>query len=428
MLSEAFLHYLWRFRLLQSPLHCVTGEPVQIIHPGEYNGDGGPDFINARIRIGGTLWAGCVEIHLRASDWFRHGHQTDPAYNNVILHVVDRCDKAVAGPGNQPIPCLEICGKYPSRLLATYQALLGARHWIPCQNMLAGAELSLFRLWAPALVFEKLYARALTLRRWMHASEHSWDELAYQMVASAFGNQINAQPFELLARATPYRILRRHRDQVHVLESLLFGQAGLLDPSCRENYPSELLRWYHFYRDKYGLNPIEQGIWKFLRLRPPNFPTIRISQLADLIHRNESFHEQLENNLSLKSWNGLFQATASLYWDSHYTFERVSAESIKRLGQNAVHLILINGVVPLLFFKGIEQERPGSVERALSLLDEIPGEKNSLTSRWSELGIPSGNALFSQALKHLKQAYCDQKRCLDCRIGTSLLKNHPITK
>lgn len=425
MLSEDFLHYLWRFRLLQSPLFCVTGEPVLVVHPGEYNRDGGPDFINARVQVGGTLWAGNVEIHLRASDWFRHGHQTDPAYHNVILHVVDTCDREITGPGNQTIPCLEIHENYPPRLIETYQALLSEKQWIPCQKMMAETDPSVFRLWAPALVFERLNDRAKTLRKWMNYTEKQWDELAYQVVASAMGSQINAQPFELLARSTPFRILRRYRDQLPILESLLFGQAGLLNPSYQERYPSDLLRSYRFYQDNYSLKPLEKGTWKFLRLRPVNFPTIRISQFADMIHRVNSFHENLENNLSLKDWVEIFRATATVYWDSHFTFERESPEKVKRIGENAIHLLLINGIVPLLFFKGIEKDQPKSIERVFSLLEEIPGEKNGLTALWSSLGMPSTHALFTQALKHLKHAYCDQKRCLDCRIGMRLLKKQP---
>lgn len=428
MLTEAFLHYLWRFRLLQAPLFCVTGEPVMVIQPGEYNRDGGPDFINARVRIGRTLWAGNVEIHLRASDWFRHGHQGDPAYHNVILHVVDHCDREVTGGGNQTIPCLEVHENYPPGLIDIYQTLLLGKQWIPCQKMVGETDLSVFRLWAPVLVFERLNARANTLRKWMDYAEKQWDELAYQVMATAMGSQINAQPFELLARSTPFRILQRHRDQVPILESLLFGQAGLLNPLYQERYPSDLLRSYRFYQENYSLTPLEQGIWKFLRLRPVNFPTIRISQFADMIHRISSFHENLESDLSLRNWMEILRATASVYWNSHFTFERESPGKIKRTGQNTIYLLLINGIIPLLFFKGTEKDQAKFMEKAFSLLEEIPGEKNRLTFQWSELGMPSDNALMSQALIHLKQAYCDQKRCLECRIGMRLLKNQsPIT-
>ncbi len=422
MITEEFLHYLWRFRLLQAPLYCVSGEPVMVVHPGEYNRNSGPDFINARIQIGGTLWAGNVEIHLRAADWFRHGHQADPAYHNVILHVVDTFDREVIGAGNQPIPCLEVSANYPATLIATYKDILSAKQWIPCQNMLEEVDPSIFRLWAPALAIERITIRIKSLRTWLNHSKNRWDELAYQVLASAMGNMINAQPFELLARSTPLSILMRHRDQVPILEALLFGQAGLLDLSYKESYPVELLRTYLFYKDKYSLKPLERGTWKFLRLRPVSFPTIRISQLADIIHQREGFQESLQEDVQVAGWIEILKATASAYWDSHYTFERESACQVKRLGTNTIHLLLINGIAPLLFLYGTEKNLTHYSERTISLLEEIPGEKNAQTTTWSKLGMPTDNAIYTQALKQLKRAYCDEKRCLECRIGARLLR------
>ncbi|MBE0646276.1 MAG: DUF2851 family protein [Bacteroidales bacterium] len=422
MMSEDFLHYVWRFRLLREPLFCVTGEPVAIVQTGEYNRDGGPDFLNARIRIAGTLWAGNVEIHLNASDWFRHGHETDPAYNNVILHVVDRYDKEVIGSENQPIPCLEVGNSFPERLTATYKALLSEKRWIPCQNMLKEADPAVFKLWTPALAYERLRSKVETFRKWKNHSDQRWDELTYQVIAGAMGNKINAHPFELLARSAPLRILQRHRDQVQVLEALLFGQSGLLNSGYSDAYPKELLRTYLFYKDKYSLMPLEQGVWKFLRLRPGNFPTIRISQLADIIHRTDSFQSLLHEKLQVSDWIRILPAQASRYWDSHYTFDRESGYRIKRLGESAIFLLLINGVAPLLFMYGTEKGNPHYMERSLSLLEEIPGEKNAITSAWSPLGMPVDNALSTQALKHLKDSYCDKKRCLDCRIGARILR------
>ena len=420
MMTEDFLHYLWRSRLLQTPLFCVSGEPVMVIHPGEHNRNGGPDFINARVQIGRTLWAGNVEIHLRASDWFRHMHHKDPAYQNVILHVVDTCDKEVVGAGNQPIPVLEIRRNYPTALTARYKALQSAKQWVPCQNLMEDVDPSIFRLWAPALVVERLVTRTIRIRMWLNYTKNRWDELGYQVIASAMGSKINTQPFELLARSIPLKILLRHRDQVPVLEGLLFGQAGLLDPSFSGKYPKELLRTYNFYKDKYSLKPLEKGTWKFLRLRPVSFPTIRISQFAEILHQNWSFHESLQENLHVSDWKRIYRVKASRYWDSHYTFGRESASRVKWLGTNTIHLLLINGIVPLLFLYGTEKGLTRYSERALSLLEEIPGEKNSLVTSWSLLGMPADNALFTQALKQLKSAYCDRKRCLDCRIGAKI--------
>lgn len=421
MIPEEFLHYVWRFRLLQGALFCVSGEPLLVVHPGEYNRDGGPDFINARVQIGSTLWAGNVEMHLQASDWYRHGHQEDPAYNNVILHVVDCFDGEVIGSGNQPIPALEARPHYPAALTTTYKKFQSAKQWIPCQNQIREVDQSVFRLWAPALALERINSRAEIIRTWLGHSENQWDELVYQVMAGALGNRINAQPFELLARATPLKILLRYRDRIHLLEAMLFGQAGLLDPSYPETYPKELLKDYLFFADKYSLMPLERGTWKFLRLRPINFPTIRISQLATLIHRREGFREMLVANLVKEEWVDMFRVTASRYWDTHYTFNRVSAAKVKRVGIDAIHLVLINGIAPLLYLYGKEKKLVPFTERTLTLLEEIPGEENSIVSSWSQLGLPTQHALFTQALKQLKTTYCDRKRCLDCRIGARIL-------
>ncbi|MFH1297746.1 MAG: DUF2851 family protein [Bacteroidota bacterium] len=422
VMTEELLHYLWRFRLLQAPLFCVAGEPVVIIQPGEYNRDGGPDFLNARIQVGKTLWAGNVEIHLRASDWFRHRHQEDPAYHNVILHVVDTCDREVIGAGDQPIPVLEVRNNYPVALTTTYETLRSTHRWIPCQHLIAEVDSTIFRLWAPALVVERLQARIKTITTWLAFSENHWDEVGYQVLAGALGSKVNAHPFELLARSAPLRLLLRHRDQLSILEAMLFGQAGILDPSFTEAYPRELLRTYLFYRDKYSLRPLEKGTWKFLRLRPINFPTIRISQLASIIHRKAGFPESLLENLPVSFWMESLQATASSYWDTHFTFDRISTFQVKNLGTKAIHLLLINGIVPLLFLYGTEKNLVFFRERALALLEEISGERNSMISSWEQLGMPVNHALFTQALKQLKSSYCDQKRCLECRIGARLLR------
>jgi len=423
VLNEDFLHYLWRFRLLEMPLFTLAGDPVTVIHPGEHNRDGGPDFLNARIQIGKTVWAGNVEIHLQSSDWYRHGHQEDPAYRNVILHVVEYFDRDIVTTGNLTVPTVEIRKNYPQSLFAKYINLQLAKRWIPCQNMLSAEIASLFSLWAPALVVDRLNAKIASHRMWLSHSENNWDELTYQVLATAIGTKINAQPFELLARSAPLKLLSKHRDQFHVLEALLFGQAGLLDPSFSGEYPKELLRTFSFYQDKYSMVPLEKGTWKFLRLRPANFPTIRISQLADIIFQNCCFEGMLlETKNRLPDWIKLLSAKADPYWDSHYIFDRESGYQVKRLGINSIYLILINAIVPLLFLYGTEKKILKFSERALSLLEEIPGESNAMTSTWAELGIPANNSLLTQALIHLKTSYCDKRRCLECRIGTRLLR------
>lgn len=420
-ISEEFLHYLWRFRLLHPPLRSTAGEAVRILHPGEYNRDGGPDFINARIQIGSTLWAGNVEMHLLASDWFRHGHQHDPAYQNVILHVVNASDTEVLVSGDQPLPCLDIGQNYRATLAATYKALLSGKSWIPCMNLLNSETASLFRLWAPSLVIERLQSRMAVFKEWLKHAEYQWDELSHQAVSSALGSKVNAQAFEQLARSAPIRILLRHRCDRLVLEAILFGQAGLLDSSSSDGYQADLVQTYQFFKAKYSLRPLEKGIWKFLRIRPVNFPTIRISQLAGLIYTHGTLHPLLDQELSPTEWRRVLDASASQFWNNHYTFSRQSPERMKKLGSATTNLLLINGIVPLLCFLGSERQMIRCQERALSLLEEIPSEQNATVTSWINLGMPAEHALHTQALKQLKTVYCDKKRCLECRIGTRLL-------
>jgi len=424
-MTEEFLHYLWRFRLFQPELTTVSGENLTVIHPGDYNRDGGPDFFNARLRIGKTMWAGNVEIHLQASDWYRHHHEVDHAYNNVILHVVDSFDKDVYDKGSQPIPVLEVKGKYSENLFCRYRNLQDADLWVPCRNLLEVEDVGEFVLWAPSLAVERLLERNTSIRQMLHYTKWDWEEVFSQLLASALGLKVNAYAFELLAKSVPLKILLQHRSNLSIIEALLFGQAGLLNDDMKETYPQQLLQTYRFYQNKYNLKPLQSGIWKFLRMRPVNFPTIRISQLAAMIHAETIFFDDQLITRSLSDWMKRVQVTASSYWDTHYTFDKISVKQVKILGKMSASLLVINAVIPFLFCYGREKNRPLYLEKAIALLEEIPGEKSSLITNWKEIGMPVENALNTQALKQLKSAYCDKKRCLDCRIGARLLTPQP---
>lgn len=420
--TEQFLQYLWKYRLLQPPLICVSGEPLEVLHPGIQNRDGGPDFFNARIRIGNTVWAGNVEIHLRASDWYRHHHQDNPAYRNVILHVVENCDTEIPGAGNSVVPVVEVRNSYSQLLSDRFEALRAARTWIPCRNIIREIDPGVFAIWASALVVERLTNRVNYVKNWISETGYRWDEVTFQLFAGAMGCKVNSHQFEMLARATPHRLLNRHRDNLMIIEALLFGQASLLTHTQVEDYPIELRRIYSFYRDKYTLVPLEPGTMKFLRLRPMNFPTLRISQLASLIHKYDSFPENFLESIPIGDLTGLLQVEASGFWNTHYTFDRISAFRVKKLGQEAIRLLLINGLSPLLFLYGTERNQVSFRERALAVLEITPGESSAMISEWTRAGLPSGNALFTQALRQLKGEYCDRRRCLECRIGKQLLK------
>ncbi|MFH1160462.1 MAG: DUF2851 family protein [bacterium] len=421
-MTEDFIQYLWRFRLLCTDLVTVTGEKITILHPGESNRNGGPDFFNARLRIGQTTWAGNVEIHQKSSDWFRHGHDQDHAYDNVILHVVDSHDIDVTATGTKPIPVVEVRGNYPERVYKRYLHLLSSPLFIPCQNLLKEELIESYLLWVPVLAFERLEEKAMKTRQLLVFAHGNWEEAFYQSLGYAVGLRVNAQPFELLAKSLPLKLLFRHRSDRLVLEALLFGQAGLLHPVFREEYPRQLHRDFCFFNDKYCLTPLKEGMWKFLRMRPSGFPTVRISQFAGILQGRDYLFEESLLDQPMKDWMSWLEVKASDYWDTHYTFERISVRREKFLGKRSVLLIMINAVAPFLFLSEQEKNLSGNREKAIAMLEELPAEEDADINQWKLLGFPGTNAMQTQALKQLKSRYCDQKRCLECRIGAKVLR------
>jgi hypothetical protein len=421
-MTEDFIQYVWRFRLLNPELKTVTGETISVLHPGEPNRNGGPDFFNARLRIGPTTWAGNVEVHRKSSDWFRHGHDGDRSYDNVILHVVGTHDAEVTTTGTKPVPVVEIPGNLPERVYRMYLRLLSSTLFVPCENLLSEKQAEPFRFWAPALAVERLEEKAGRINHLLEQSQGNWEEAFYISMAFSFGLRANAQPFELLARSLPLRLLYRYANNRLALEALLYGQAGLLPGESCEEYPEQLNGLYKAYRNKYSLVPLNDGQWKFLRMRPSSFPTVRISQFAAILHRQEPLFGESLSDRSTHDWRGFFAVRASEYWDTHFTFERISVCRKKVLGERSAELILINTVAPFLFLNGLKMSVPGLREKAVTMLEELPAEEDKLVSRWKLLGFPVENAMQTQALKQLKSHYCDRKRCLDCRIGAVLLR------
>jgi len=421
-MTEEFLHFVWRSRLFPSTLTTTLGEPVIILSPGEYNKDGGPDFFNARIRIGMTVWAGNVEIHVAASDWIRHHHQDDKAYDNIILHLVAINDQPIVSLQNRQIPTVEVKDQIPERIMKTYQQLQSMYNPIPCSNMLEPATVDLFPIWAPVLTLERIENRLGSIRQLFVYNKGDWEETFYQVMARAMGMKVNALPFELLAKSLPQKIIQRHRDELIHVEAMLFGQASLLTPDCREYYPKQLWKNYLFFKEKYQLVPLQQGIWKFLRMRPSNFPTIRISQFAAINCQPADLIEGITSQWKIADWFIYLKKKVAPYWKTHYTFAQVSAEREKSLGDASIIVLLINAIIPFMFFYGKERSMLTYCESGLAMLEELPGELNTEVFRWKQLGIESHNALETQALKQLSTAYCAQKQCLDCRIGARILR------
>jgi hypothetical protein len=422
-MNEEFFHYLWRFRLLDHDLLTIEGEPLTIIHPGEPNPNSGPDFFNARIRIGDTTWAGNVEIHIHASDWYRHNHQVDRAYDNIILHAVAENDVPVIDPNGRSIPTLEMKGRFPESILSCYQDFQRNQRWIPCEQLIADLDQRHFSQWATALNLEFQEEKMNRFRISLEQCRNDWDECFYQQLLRSFGFRINAVPFELLAKSLPYKTIRKYEVDQFILEALLFGQAGFLERDFNEEYPAKLKKEYNFLRAKHALKPVNPALWSFLRLRPSNFPTLRIAELATLLHRKENLFELLLKDEISRIMGNLFMVATTNYWSTHFHFDKLSTPHPKFMGRASADLLILNFVVPFLFFYGEMKQDTSQKERAIQLLELLPGEMNSVIRKWKESGFPVKNALHTQALLHLKRSYCDSRQCLKCRIGNVLLRN-----
>lgn len=422
-MNESFLSYLWKYRHLNREIRTESGDQLTILHPGDQNSDSGPDFFNARIRIGSTTWAGNVEIHVQASDWFKHGHHTDFAYDHAILHVVYEADRPVFHQNGEPMQTLVIKNQFPASIYDRYRLMMQNQQWIPCLNQLQPSESYGFDLFAPALAVERLEYKTDGIRQLYNSCGNDWEEAFYRHLACSFGFKINSLPFELLAKSLPLKIVRQHCDNPFQMEVLLFGQAGMLDKDFFDLYGWELKQEYHFLRNKYNLVPVEESMWRFLRLRPSNFPTIRISQFAGFLCRTNAGFFNLFKDGSLNGALDLLKLPASDYWNTHYVFDKPAVLRQKIMGLQCVKLLVINGLAPFLFFYGLEKDQPVLCERVLNFLENLGGEKNVHIDHWKDAGFPVGNAMQTQALLHLKQFYCDKKRCLDCRVGSRLLGN-----
>ena len=421
-IPEAFLIYLWEQRLTSNKLTTSAGIPLSVIHPGWRNRDSGPDFFNGRIKIGKTIWAGNIEVHVLASDWFRHGHDKDPAYENVILHVVYENDRPVYRNNGEEIPVLELKGRFDEKILNNYHKFLELHKWIPCEEMIGSVNRFELLSWLDNLMARRLENKAGEIENDLHNTKQDFQEVFYRKLAGNFGFKTNSTAFGLLAGSLPLNILAKHKNNILQLEALLFGQAGMLKADFKEDYPVALKNEYEFLQAKYNLTTLDRKLWKFMRLRPANFPTIRISQFAQLICRSSALLNKILEMPRLNDVLDLFKVDASEYWDTHFVFGKKTAKKKKRLGTSSVHLILINTVIPFLFVYGKHKNDRGLQDKALAWLEQLPPESNAIIGRFSALNIKPKNAMESQALIELKQHYCSEKRCLECRIGHVLLK------
>ncbi|NVO19255.1 MAG: DUF2851 family protein [Bacteroidetes bacterium] len=421
-MTEEFLHYVWQFRLYKANLSLVSGEPLEILHPGVHNLDSGPDFFNARIRIDETTWAGNIEIHINSSDWFRHHHHLDKAYGNVILHVVYHSDRQIALKDGNYLPELELKSLIDQHAWQRYLLFMGSKNWIPCENLITGADPVVFVSWLDALLVNRIERKAKRVGDALIQSGNDWNAAFFRLLARNMGFKLNNDAFEQLALILSYKQLARHSDKLFQLEALIFGQAGLLQGNFKDSYPLALRKEFKFLSKKYSLQTMDEHQWRFMRLHPGNFPTFRLSQFAQIIHRSNGFMMKFIDSTDVSSLHELLSCEASEYWKTHYRFDSITAPSLRKLGIMSVNLLLINLVTPFMFVYGKTKNKPELVERSVQLLEITKGENNSITRSWAKHGIDVSRASQTQALLELKSNYCDQKKCLTCRIGLSLLK------
>ena len=422
-MTEDFLQYIWQHRLyLCEDNRTTEGEPVEPLQSGQLNTNAGPDFIDARVRIGDTLWAGCVEIHLRSSDWERHGHHTDAAYNNVVLHVVYQHDVDCFNARRQKIPVMEL--HFDARYFDSYHRLVESRLRIPCCDKLDQVDEMSLTSWLERLAIERLEQKSGAIMQTYASTNNNWEETLYQRLARNFGFSLNSFPFESLAQSMPLNILLKHKYNLQQIEALLFGQAGMLaDENITDTYFVELRREYLYLQKKYNLKPIDGFLWKFLRLRPINFPTLRIAQFAALIYHNEHLFSQIISADSIESFELFFDLQASAYWDTHFVFGKESVKRNKSFGKSAFRTVLINTIIPFLFVYGKARGKDDFCTRAVNFLENLPPERNSILTQWEKANVKNQNAFISQALLQLNNEYCQPRRCLSCAIGNKIVRN-----
>lgn len=416
-MTERLLQYIWQFQHFnRHQLTTLNGEPVYVFSPGIYNTNQGPDFFNARVKIGQFTWSGSVELHLHTSDWNKHAHEHDPHYSNVILHVVWEDD----GPVND-LPVLELKYRIPNILLQHYQSLLQSTAFIPCGKKITSLQDIAWQSWKDRLLAERLLRKANMTGTLLRQNNFHWEETFWWLLARSFGNYLNADFFESVARSVPLALLARHKNQLHQLEGMLLGQAGLLNRPLEEDYAILLQKEYQFLRRKYQLKPVH-GQPVFLRMRPVNFPTVRFAQLAMLVHQTTHLFTRVKEAVNVKEIRQWLDVTANDYWHYHYRLDETSSFRPKRLGTAMIDSIIINTIIPILFTYGhFHQEEPLK-EKVLQWLEDLPPESNALIEGYRGLGMRTRTASDTQALLELKSQYCNQRKCLDCAVGNAILK------
>ena len=422
-MKEDFLHYVWQFKKFNVlEAKTVQGDAIAIHHCGQYLKQSGPDFFNAQLAIGNQKWAGNVEIHVKSSDWYIHNHQSDATYDSVILHVVWEHDTEVFRHDNTEIPVLELKHYVSPEVLSSYNALSAAKSWIYCEKHLESIDSFVFDNWKERLFFERLERKSQPISEMAKASGNDWEAVLFSFLAKSFGLNTNGETFFAMAQSLPFSVVRRESFEFENLEALFFGRTGMLDNNYEDVYYKDLKQRYDYIIHKYRVEPKYVDSPEFFKHRPDNFPTIRLSQLAQLYHQNQNLFSKIIEAGSIQDIYKVFNVQASAYWQSHYTFDKESARKRKALTLSFVDLIIINTIIPFKFAynRSVGKE---DTEQLVTVLREIAPEKNTIMDKFAAFKVKPESAYDTQALLQMKNEYCANRRCLQCAIGLELLKN-----
>ena len=428
---EQLLHYTWKHKMLPlTGLTTADGREVEVIDPGLQNRNAGPDFFNAKVKIGGTLWVGNVEIHHRSSDWHLHRHDRDPRYDNVVLHVCETIDGEVQNSVGHYIPQVQL--SVPQRIRDNYDELQKTDQYPPCYRIIPDLTRLTVHAWLAALQTERLERKTEDIRRRAERCGGSWEDAYFVTMARNYGFSVNSDTFEQWAYNVPLQAVGHHRDDLFQIEAIFMGQAGLLEldtvpqhyqqDALNDGYFIKLRNEYQYLSHKFGMKPMDRSLWNFLRLRPQNFPHIRLSQLANLYHQRKAGLSQLLECTTVEQLKALLSSHVTPYWETHYTFGSLSAKNEKHLSYGSLNLLIINTAIPMLFAVGRHRQKEELCDRAINLLEQLKPENNYIIRLWQQCGLPVQSAGDSQALIQLKKEYCDRRDCLRCRIGYEYLK------
>ena len=422
-MKENLLHFIWKYKLFSTnKLVSTAGETIEIKATGSENLNAGPDFLHAKISIGDQLWAGTIEIHIQSSDWYAHGHECDDNYQSVILHVVWEHDVDIFYSSNQVLATLELKNLISPKTLLNYKKLFDQnKKWINCEKEIATTDVFVLNNWLERLYFERLEKKAEQIQQVLEKNHNNWEATLFVSLAKNFGLKVNGEAFLSFANSFDFSIVRKVSSNRYQLEALFFGQAGLLTDPIESMYYRELKEAYRYLKRKYQLQEISKNQVQFFRLRPNNFPTIRLSQLADLYYNYQSLFSKLIEIEDINDFYKLLGVSTSPFWQSHYTFETESKKRIKKLTNPFIDLLLINTIIPLkfMFLKSLGKSDFGAL---LKIIEQIEPEKNTIISKFNDLKVESTNAFKTQALLQLKNEYCNKQLCLKCGIGREVLK------